>query len=65
MNSFQFIPVHVQIDKTSTQLQFINCRHVQRLWQQDTTVYIELSDYTVLEVPNENVHSLVERFAKQ
>jgi hypothetical protein len=64
MNTFKFIPVNVLIDKTTTQLQFINYDHIQRIWQTDTTVYIELADYTILEVPNENVHNLIERFIK-
>lgn len=64
MNTFKFIPVNVLVDKTNTQLQFINCDHIQRLWQNEDTVYIEMVDYTVLQVPNENLHNLIERFIR-
>jgi hypothetical protein len=64
MNTFKFIPVSVLVDKTDTQLQFINCDHIQRIWQNEDTVYIEMVDYTVLQVPNENLHNLIERFIR-
>jgi hypothetical protein len=62
MTSYKFIPVNVLIDHSTIQLQFINRDHIQRLWQVDTSVYIEMTDYTILQLPDENLLSLLERF---
>jgi hypothetical protein len=64
MHSYKFIPVNVLIEHANTQLQFINTDHILRLWQTDTSVYIEMTDYTILHVPDENMYSLLERFIK-
>jgi hypothetical protein len=64
MKTYKFIPVNVLIEhQANTQLQFINLDHIQRFWQSGTSVYIEMTDYTMLHVPNENVYSLLECFS--
>ena len=61
MNTNKFISVSVyQIDGTVDQ-QFINCSHIQRIYQKDDIIYIELSDYTTLEVHDEHILNFMDR----
>ena len=45
-------------------LQFINKQHIQRIYEQNELIIIELIDYTTLKVKEQNIHVFMERFVK-
>jgi hypothetical protein len=64
MNSVVFIPVKVRIHNDTDELQFINTAHIVRIYEQNNIVYVELTEYTTLELHGQNIHSFMERFVR-
>ena len=64
MNSAVFIPVKVRIHNGTDELQFINTAHIVRIYEQNNIIYIELTEYTTLELHGQNIHSFMERFVR-
>ena len=60
----EFISVTVILDSGKHSLQFINKRHIQRVYEQNELIIIELIDYTTLKVKDQNIHVFMERFVK-
>jgi hypothetical protein len=63
MKSNPFISVKIfdELENTSN-LQFININHIQRVYEKDDTVYIEMVDYTTLKVRDEHIMNIMDRF---
>ena len=63
MNSTPFIAVKIfdEVENTSN-IQFININHIQRVYEKDDIVYIELVDYTTLQVRDEHIMNFMDRF---
>lgn len=62
MKKCVFIPINVHQPDGTTERQFINCAHIQRIFEKNNIIYIELMDYTTLEVHNEHLLSFMDRF---
>jgi hypothetical protein len=64
MGFSEFISVTVVLDSGLHSLQFINKQHIQRIYEQNELIIIELIDYTTLKVKDQNIHVFMERFVK-
>lgn len=64
MNSVVFIPVKVRTSPDVDELQFINTAHIVRIYEQNNIIYVELTEYTTLELHGENIHSFMDRFVQ-
>jgi hypothetical protein len=64
MSFSEFISVNVILDSGLHSLQFINKQHIQRIYEQNELIIIELIDYTTLKVKEQNIHVFMERFVK-
>jgi hypothetical protein len=64
MNPVSFIPVKVRSHDGTDELQFINTAHVVRVYEQTGIIYIELTEYTTLELHGENIHNFMDRFVQ-
>jgi hypothetical protein len=64
MRLTEFISVNVILDSGLHSLQFINKQHIQRIYEQNELIIIELIDYTTLKVKDQNIHVFMERFVK-
>lgn len=62
MNKCTFISINVQRPDGTTEQQFVNCAHIQRIFQRNDIIYIELIDYTTLEVHDEYLLNFMDRF---
>jgi hypothetical protein len=56
------VEIHHKNDKTEPELRFINRNHIMQVWQENTDIIIELSDYGKLKIQNENIHTFMDRF---
>jgi len=59
-----FISANIKLKDGTISLQFINYAHIQRVFQINDIVYIELSDYTTLEVSGDTLNTFIERFVR-
>ena len=59
-----FILVNVKTDNGVDQSRYVNCSHIQQIYQQDEIIYIELDDYTTLKVYGQNINSFMDRFVQ-
>ena len=59
-----FISANIKSKDGTISLQFINYAHIQRVFQINDIVYIELSDYTTLEVSGDTLNTFIERFVR-
>jgi hypothetical protein len=64
MSISEFIAVNVILDSGLHSLQFINKQHIQRIYEENNSIIIELIDYTTLKVKDQNIHVFMERFVK-
>lgn len=64
MNSAVFIPVKVRTHDGMDELQFINTAHIVRVYEQNNIIYVELTEYTTLELHEQNIHSFMDRFVQ-
>jgi hypothetical protein len=64
MNSVVFIPVKIRNHDGTDELQFINTAHIVRIYEQNNIIYIELTEYTTLELHDQNIHSFMDRFVR-
>ena len=56
------VDVHHRSEKTEPKLRFINRNHIMQVWQEDSDIIIELSDYGKLKIQNENIYTFMDRF---
>jgi len=64
MELSEFISITVISDSGKHTVQFINKRHIQRIYEDNESIIIELIDYTTLKVNEQNIHVFMERFVK-
>tara|TARA_R110000868_G_scaffold196995_3_gene443136 strand:+ start:1502 stop:1696 length:195 start_codon:yes stop_codon:yes gene_type:complete len=64
MELSEFIAVTVILESGQHSIQFINKQHIQRIYEQDELIIIELIDYTTLKVIEQNIRVFMERFVK-
>lgn len=64
MKSSVFIPVNVRSTSGNDELQFINTDHIIRVYENDNIIYIELTEYTTLQLHGENIHIFMDRFVR-
>jgi|APGre2960657373_1045057.scaffolds.fasta_scaffold572809_1 hypothetical protein len=64
MKSAAFVSVKVRTHDGTDELQFINTDHIIRVYEQNNIIYVELTEYTTLELHNENIHSFMDRFVQ-
>jgi hypothetical protein len=57
-----FIPVKVRTTSGNDELQFINTAHIIRVYESNKIIYIELTEYTTLQLHGENIHIFMDRF---
>lgn len=62
MKSTQFIKVSNIVTDDQQSVQYINTAHILRVYELNSKVIIELSDYTTLTVSGSNIHSFLDRF---
>jgi len=56
------VKVHHKNEKTEPELRFVNRNHIMQVWQENSDIIIELSDYVKLKIQNENIHTFMDRF---
>jgi len=56
------VKVHRKNEKTEPELRFVNRNHIMQVWQENSDIIIELSDYVKLKIQNENIHTFMDRF---
>lgn len=64
MGLSEFISITVISDSGKHSVQFINKQHIQRIYEDNESIIIELIDYTTLKVNEQNIHVFMERFVK-
>lgn len=64
MSVSEFIAVTVILKSGHHSLQFINKQHIQRIYEENELIIIELIDYTTLKITEQNIHVFMERFVK-
>ena len=64
MGLSEFISITVILDSGLHSVQFINKQHIQRIYEDNESIIIELIDYTTLKVNEQNIHVFMERFVK-
>jgi hypothetical protein len=62
MNNLNFILLNVTDKNTNIIPMYVNKNHIVRIWERDTKIIIELTDYTELEICNENINIFMDRF---
>jgi hypothetical protein len=62
MNNLNFILLNVTDKNANIIPMYVNKNHIVRIWEQDTKIIIELTDYTELEICNENINIFMDRF---
>lgn len=60
-----FVAVTVISDKGTESIQFINQKHIQRVYEEKSNIIIELTDYTTLKVKSDNIYAFMDRFVRQ
>ena len=60
-----FVAVTVISDKGTDSIQFINQKHIQRVYEEKENIIIELTDYTTLKVKTDNIYAFMDRFVRQ
>ena len=60
-----FVAVTVISDKGTESIQFINQKHIQRVYEEKENIIIELTDYTTLKVKTDNIYAFMDRFVRQ
>lgn len=60
--ALKVIEIHHKNENAEPQLRFINRNHIMQIWQENTDIIIELSDYVKLKIQNENIHTFMDRF---
>ncbi len=62
MNSNMFIKVDA-LDKNGNMLvKYINKNQILTIRQEEQNIVIEMSDYTEIRLPNQNIHIFMDRF---
>ncbi len=61
MNKHDFILITINHNGVKSD-RFINKNHIQQIYEKNSVVYVEISGYEILEVYNENIHNLLDRF---
>jgi len=64
MKSSVFIPVNVRTTSGKDELQFVNTDHIIRVYETNNIIYIELTEYTTLQLHGENIHIFMDRFVR-
>ena len=64
MKSAVFIPVKARNAAGKDELQFINTAHIIRVYEQNKIIYIDLTEYTTLQLHDENIHIFMDRFVR-
>jgi hypothetical protein len=59
------VAVTVISDKGTESIQFINQKHIQRVYEEKENIIIELTDYTTLKVKTDNIYAFMDRFVRQ
>ena len=62
MNNLNFILLNVTDKNANIIPMYVNKNHIVRIWERDTKIIIELTDYTELEICNENINIFMDRF---
>lgn len=62
MQTIKFIPVNIVNTNNDIIQKFININHIQQIYQSGSNIILELTDYTSIIVPNQNIHIFMDRF---
>ena len=62
MNNLNFILLNVTDKNANIIPMYVNKNHIVRIRERDTKIIIELTDYTELEICNENINIFMDRF---
>ena len=62
MNNLNFILLNVTDKNANIIPMYVNKNHIVRIWERDTKIIIELTDYKELEICNENINIFMDRF---
>lgn len=62
MNKPNFILVTVILDDGTTMNRFINTAHIIQVYEKQSNVYIELSEFTTYKVSCSNIHVFMDKF---
>lgn len=62
MRDHNFIKINVISKDGKETTRFVNIDHIQQIYEENGSIYIELSGYDTLIVHNENINILMDRF---
>ena len=62
MQTINFISINVFDNKKDIVQKFININCIQQIYQSGSNIILELTDYTTLTIPNQNIHVFMDRF---
>ena len=58
----KFILVSVMEKDNKILPTYVNINHIQKIWETNNEIIIELTDYTSLRICNENINVFMDRF---
>jgi hypothetical protein len=57
----KFVSISVVDNNGNISLQFINIDHIVRIYEKNSKIFIDLTEYTTLETTETNTHLLLDR----
>jgi hypothetical protein len=64
MNKPFFISVNVIKTDGSTHQRFINSDHIIQIYEEDGSIFLELTEYTIYKIDALNIHIFMDRFSE-
>jgi hypothetical protein len=61
MNRSKFIPIKL-IEGSNTELRFINTDHIIQIYLKDNHIHLDLIDYNILKLEDQNINLFMDRF---
>jgi acyl-CoA hydrolase len=62
MNKSNFILLNITDKHGLLVPTYVNIHHILKIWERDNKIIVELTDYMELEICNENINTLMDRF---
>jgi hypothetical protein len=64
MNKPYFISVNVIKSDGTTQQRFINSDHIIQVYEENGSIFLELTEYTIYKIETTNIHVFMDRFSQ-
>ncbi len=60
-----FISVNIVKNDGTVQQRFINSDHIIQIYEENSKIYIELTEYTIYQIQVTSIHVLLDHFSQQ